>query len=460
MENSTVSGHAIVADHAVVKNQSTVTDHARVLEHATISSRGTCGGHATVKGLANVYGGNQSGFAMIDGFYAKGNEITAGRWFTWSWGQGKNPGETDSEIGPGILNLDFEQTHPWMARDEVGVTWGYLTGTPKFETDSAVERLRDTLHEPPGIIQELRDGALQPTAHAVAYVGYLLPPETGDYTFLIAADDEGELRLGQSGDAELPPVICSNPFFANSSPPDFSKFPSQKSKPLRLEKGRAYPILAVKANAHMGSGIAVAWTRPGAAAPEIIGSPHLSLTPDGNSTGLSRRIWSDVSSLAELVKRTDFPSGRIRESGGVLALDGSSHVELPRDPTLVREVVISSRIRWTGQPGERLFEASGQSGDVMYFSPSENGKARFVISHDGKTCEVTAPPVPRDVWTDVTITLRGSQATMEISSQPAASQPCPIMPMDLDARTFLLGRGLRGGGFKGKIENFAISHPK
>jgi hypothetical protein len=228
---------------------------------------------------------------------------------------------------------------------------------------------------------------------------------------------------------------------------------------VHLEKGRVYPILAAKTNAHMGSGISVAWTRPGGSAPEIIAAPHLSLTPDGRSPGISRRIWSDVSSLAALVKRPDFPSGKTRESGGVLVLDGSSHVELPRDPTMLREVVISSRIRWTGKPGERLFEAAGKPADVMYFSPEENGKARFVISHDGKTCEVTAPPVPRDAWTALTITLRDGQALVDIAGQ-AASQPCPVTPLDLDATSFLLGSGVKGGGFTGKIEHFTVSHPR
>ena len=460
MENSTVTGDAIVADHAVVRRKSIVTDHARVLEHANINSGGTCGGHVTVKGLANVYGGNQSGTAMIDGFYAKGNEITGGRWLTWSWGKGKNPGETDADIGPDILKLDFEEPHPWMARDEVGVTWGTLVGAPKFEIDPAIERIRDTLHEPPGVIQQLQDGAIEPTSHAVAYVGYLLPPATGDYTFWIAADDEGELRLGQPGGGQPLEVLCSNPFFASAQPPQFDKFPSQKSKPLRLEKGRAYPILAIKTNAHMASGISVAWTRPGGSAPEIISAPHLSVTADGKQPGVSRRIWSDVSSLVELTKRADFPSGKMRESGGVLVLDGSSHVELPRDPTLLREMVISTRIRWAGRDGEKLFEASGKAGEQMCFTPSENGKARFVISHHGATCEVTAPPVPQNTWTDITITLRAGQASLDMTGQATSARPCKTTPLDLDATSFLLGRGLRGDFFTGKIEHFTLSHPQ
>ena len=192
-----------------------------------------------------------------------------------------------------------------------------------------------------------------------------------------------------------------------------------------------------------------------ASAPEIIGAPHLSLTPDGRTPGISRRIWSDVSSLAELVKRPDFPDGKVSESGGVIVLDGSSHIELPGDSMLLREVVISSRIRWTGEAGERLFETAGMPGDVIYFSPSQNGKSRLVISHNGKTCEVSAPPVPRDIWTDITISLREGRAIVAIAGQATASQPCAITPLDLDVTKFLLGRG-----FTGKIEHFTVSHPR
>ena len=79
---------------------------------------------STSKGFAHVYGGNQSGTAMIDGFYAKGNEITKGKWFTWSWGQGKNPGEIDEDFGGLYADYDFETEHPWMAPDAFGATWG------------------------------------------------------------------------------------------------------------------------------------------------------------------------------------------------------------------------------------------------------------------------------------------------------------------------------------------------
>ena len=132
-DGSTIAEHAKIRDYAVVRGQTTVQGNARILEHAAISTKKTCSDNVTVKGVANVYGGSQSGTAMIDGFYAKGNEITKGKWFTWSWGQGKNPGEIDEDFGGLYADYDFEDGHPWMAHDAFGATWGYLVGAPKYQ---------------------------------------------------------------------------------------------------------------------------------------------------------------------------------------------------------------------------------------------------------------------------------------------------------------------------------------
>lgn len=154
-EQSTVAGRAKVRDHAVVKGQTTVTDDARVLEHAVLATRKTCGGHVVVKGVASVYGGNQRGTAVIDGYYAKGNEIDKGKWFTWSWGQGKNPGEVDEEFAGLLADYTFDQQHGWMARDDHGATWGYLVNAPQIAPRT------DTLSSGPADHALLLDGRTQ-----------------------------------------------------------------------------------------------------------------------------------------------------------------------------------------------------------------------------------------------------------------------------------------------------------
>ena len=62
---------------------------------------------------------------MIDGFYAKGNEITKGKWFTWSWGQGKNAGEIEEDFGGLYADYEFKDASSTTVRDSFGATWGY-----------------------------------------------------------------------------------------------------------------------------------------------------------------------------------------------------------------------------------------------------------------------------------------------------------------------------------------------
>ena len=145
MGRSTISGRARVRDTAVVKESTTITDDARVLEHAVMLSRGVAGGLVTVKGLSSIYGGNQAGTALLDGSYAKANHIRQGKWFTWSWNFGQNPGEEDRDFGGLYADYTFDKPHAWMARDDHGVTWGYLVNSPGVVSrqDSLAEGTQD-----------------------------------------------------------------------------------------------------------------------------------------------------------------------------------------------------------------------------------------------------------------------------------------------------------------------------
>ncbi len=146
-DHATVSGHALVSDGAVVQDfakvrdcgrvmrRAIVKDYAKVLEHGTQDGK-ACGGYAVVKGVA-WSSGNVSGTAMIDGSYRKHNDVDKGRWFTWSWGKGRNPGELDEEFRGLHMQMTFDTPHEWMARDDFAATWGYLVGSPEVREDPA-----------------------------------------------------------------------------------------------------------------------------------------------------------------------------------------------------------------------------------------------------------------------------------------------------------------------------------
>ncbi|MBT3296065.1 MAG: hypothetical protein HN919_14535 [Verrucomicrobia bacterium] len=142
-DHAIVSGHALVAGNAMVQDHAKVRDWGRAIEGATIKDYGkviehgtqakkVLAGYSTIKGVAHSFG-NVSGNSMVDGSYAKGNEVDKGKWFTWSWGKGKNAGEVDEEFGGIYMRMNFDAAHEWMAPDDFGATWGYLVGNPTFD---------------------------------------------------------------------------------------------------------------------------------------------------------------------------------------------------------------------------------------------------------------------------------------------------------------------------------------
>lgn len=285
-ENSIIENDAKVRDFAVVKGRTTVAGQAKILEHAVIATERTCADGVVVKGVASVYGGNQSGTAMIDGFYAKGNEITQGKWFTWSWGQGKNPGEVDENFGGLYADYEFNESHDWMARDSFGATWGYLVNRPTIE------------------------------------------PRSG------ASPSAGALRL----------------------------------------------------------------------------------------------------------------NGR------------DQFVELPRDIADMRNCTYTAEVFWDGAAaGERIFEFANANGDMLSLTPSTGSKMVCAIRKDGRVETVSAPALPKGVWTTVQVMFDADRATLYVNgTKVAENAKMTLKPDRVRATHCFLGRGLKGDYFSGLIGRFTV----
>ncbi len=217
-DRAIVAGHALVTRGAVVRDVARVRDwgrvmhgavikdHAQVLEHGT-QERKPCGGRAVIKGVA-WSSGPVGGTAMIDGSYRKSNEVEKGRWFTWSWGKGKNPGEDEKEHGGLYLRMTFDRPHEWMARDDFGATWGYRgggattvaapTGDPRSSRgEQRVPNSMLALDGRAGFVELPRDVARMRDLSIRVTV---IPRTTGDGRILeFSARDGGAVSLGITG---------------------------------------------------------------------------------------------------------------------------------------------------------------------------------------------------------------------------------------------------------------------
>lgn len=102
--------------------------------------------------------------------------------------------------------------------------------------------------------------------------GYLYPETTGDYSFWIASDNNGELYLSGDGDPYHAQRIAHVSGW--TSPQEWDKQASQQSAPIRLEAGRRYYIEAIYKEQAGGDHVAVAWQGPGIER-EVIDGPYL-----------------------------------------------------------------------------------------------------------------------------------------------------------------------------------------
>jgi hypothetical protein len=129
--------------------------------------------------------------------------------------------------------------------------------------------------------RELLDSMEGPTGWADNYgsrlVGYLYPPETGDYTFWIASDDFGELLLSPDADPANAVAIAGVPGYTGSR--EWTKYPEQTSLPQSLVAGERYYIEAVMNEGGGGDNLAVAWQGPGVSTRQVITADYVGVTP-------------------------------------------------------------------------------------------------------------------------------------------------------------------------------------
>ncbi|MDO1447666.1 PA14 domain-containing protein [Rhodocytophaga aerolata] len=104
--------------------------------------------------------------------------------------------------------------------------------------------------------------------------GYICAPATGSYTFYIAADDQAELWLSSSDSPASKQKIAY--LTAHTSARQWTKYASQKSVAVNLEKGKKYYIEALHKEAVYGDNLAVGWTTPGSTSISVIPGSVLS----------------------------------------------------------------------------------------------------------------------------------------------------------------------------------------
>lgn len=159
----------------------------------------------------------------------------------WSWA-GVIEVAAPHEPFDGILYERFDRVH--------SLQMDYLTRSPAFP-DQPASRSYRTLAELPSNAGENIGSRLR---------GYLLAPQTGSYTFWIAADDNGELWLSPEDNPANRKRIAYCPYYVGSR--EWGYFSTQRSAPVQLKAGRRYYFEALFKEADVADHGAVGWQLP------------------------------------------------------------------------------------------------------------------------------------------------------------------------------------------------------
>ena len=124
--------------------------------------------------------------------------------------------------------------------------------------------------------------------------GVLIVPETGEYTFWVASDDNSQLWLSSDGD----PVdwIGSSPIAWVStwtSPRQWYKEVDQQSDPIYLEQGMEYYIRALHKEGGGGDNLCVRWRLPSGVIEEPIPGSRVGLYMDDLPPTIVRTFPAD-----------------------------------------------------------------------------------------------------------------------------------------------------------------------
>lgn len=93
--------------------------------------------------------------------------------------------------------------------------------------------------------------------------GYIVPPESGEYTFWVSSDDDGELWLSDSDKEEGRKLIAKCAPYTTFG--NWDAFPTQKSAKIKLEKGKRYYVEALHKEGSGQDFVMAGWQLPSGA---------------------------------------------------------------------------------------------------------------------------------------------------------------------------------------------------
>jgi len=160
----------------------------------------------------------------------------------------------------------------------IGSTVNDLTGSTDFPSNPTSNTLLNSMEAP------LNNG----DNFGARIHGFICPPQTGNYLFWIASDDQSELWLSKDSDQSNSNLIAEVKGGYTASR-EWNKYTSQQSLPVFLEAGKRYYISAIHKEGSGSDNLAVGWQLPSGSRERPI--PGNRLAPYAEGSNIISRIW-------------------------------------------------------------------------------------------------------------------------------------------------------------------------
>lgn len=125
--------------------------------------------------------------------------------------------------------------------------------------------------------------------------GYVHPPETGNYVFYIASDNQSKLYLSTDDDPANKAMIASVTSYTGYR--NWGQYPEQTSAPIALEAGKRYYIEAVHTEGTSADHLAVGWQLPSSNLERPIPGSRLSMFGGSDLPGIEPVVVSPRSGI-------------------------------------------------------------------------------------------------------------------------------------------------------------------
>ena len=117
-------------------------------------------------------------------------------------------------------------------------TWTNITGSTIDDLYAGTNNFSTTSNVMTRLANMLESPSNTGDNYGSRMKGWLVPPMTGNYTFQIASDDNGELWLSTDSVSSNKVLVCYQSWSAELQ--NWTKYPEEKSSPISLVAGEAY----------------------------------------------------------------------------------------------------------------------------------------------------------------------------------------------------------------------------